>query len=109
MTSYLKTMLAGLRQWSTAQKADWNQNDEMAANYIKGRPCYEDDSGTAFPLPAKYLPQIPEEKLPPIPATIQRVGDPIILTDAHGVRWRLVVGEDGALTTEVVKQEGEDS
>lgn len=43
MTSYLKTMLAGLRQWITAQKADWNQNDETAANYIKGRPCYETD------------------------------------------------------------------
>lgn len=68
MTSYLKTMLAGLRKWITAQKADWNQNDEMAANYIKGRPCYEDDSGKAVPLPAKYLPPIPAEKLPTIPA-----------------------------------------
>lgn len=43
MTSYLKTMLAGLRQWITAQKADWSQNDETAANYIKGRPCYDTD------------------------------------------------------------------
>lgn len=68
MISYLKTMLAGLRQWVTAQKADWSQNDETAANYIKGRPCYEDDSGTAIPLPAKYLPAIPAEKLPEIPA-----------------------------------------
>ena len=68
MTSYLQTMLAGLRQWVTAQKADWSQNDETAANYIKGRPCYEDDSGTVVPLPAKYLPTIPAEKLPPIPA-----------------------------------------
>lgn len=68
MTSYLKTMLSGLRQWITAQKADWRQNDETAASYIKGRPCYEDDSGTVVPLPAKYLPQIPAEKLPAIPA-----------------------------------------
>lgn len=43
MISYLKTMLSGLRQWVTAQKADWNQNDETAANYIKGRPCYDTD------------------------------------------------------------------
>lgn len=43
MTSYLKTMLSGLRQWITAQKPDWNQNDETAANYIKGRPCYDTD------------------------------------------------------------------
>ena len=43
MTSYLKTMLAGLRQWITDQKPDWNQNDETAANYIKGRPCYDTD------------------------------------------------------------------
>ena len=68
MTSYLKTMLNGLRQWITAQKADWSQNNETAANYIKGRPCYEDDSGKAVPLPAKYLPTIPAEKLPDIPA-----------------------------------------
>ena len=68
MTSYLKTMLSGLRQWITAQKADWSQNDEKAANYIKGRPCYEDDSGKAVPLPAKYLPTIPSEKLPTIPS-----------------------------------------
>lgn len=68
MISYLKTMLAGLRQWVTAQKADWSQNDETAATYIKGRPCYEDDSGTVVPLPAKYLPTIPAEKLPTIPS-----------------------------------------
>ena len=68
MTSYLKTLLAGLRHWVTAQKADWSQNDEKAANYIKGRPCYEDDSGKPVPLPAKYLPTIPAEKLPGIPA-----------------------------------------
>ena len=68
MTSYLKTMLSGLRQWITAQKADWSQNDETAANFIKGRPCYEDDSGTVVPLPYKYLPTIPAEKLPEIPA-----------------------------------------
>ena len=68
MTSYLKTMLAGLRHWVTAQKADWSQNDETAASYIKGRPCYEDDSGKPVPLPAKYLPTIPAEKLPTIPA-----------------------------------------
>ena len=43
MTSYLKTMLAGLRHWVTAQKADWSQNDETAANFIKGRPCYDTD------------------------------------------------------------------
>ena len=68
MTSYLKTMLAGLRHWVTAQKPDWSQNDETAANFIKGRPCYEDDSGKPVPLPAKYLPTIPAEKLPTIPA-----------------------------------------
>ena len=41
MISYLQTMLAGLRQWITAQKADWNQNDETAVDYIKNRPFYE--------------------------------------------------------------------
>lgn len=68
MTSYLQTMLSGLRKWITAQKADWSQNDETAANYIKGRPCYEDGSGKAVPLPVKYLPTIPAKKLPTIPA-----------------------------------------
>ena len=48
MTSYLKTMLAGLRQWITTQKADWSQNDEPAANYIKGRPCYDTDPKTEY-------------------------------------------------------------
>ena len=28
---------------AAAIQADWNQNDETAANYIKGRPCYETD------------------------------------------------------------------
>lgn len=43
MISYIKTMLSGIKQWVSSQKADWNQNDETAANYIKGRPCYETD------------------------------------------------------------------
>ena len=93
MTSYLKTLLAGLRHWVTAQKADWSQNDETAANYIKGRPCYEDASGMIVTLPDKFL-----------PVTIQRVGDPVILTDANGAKWRLTVGTDGALTTEAVTE-----
>ena len=41
MTSYLKTMLAGLRQWITAQKADWNQNDETKIDFIKNKPVEE--------------------------------------------------------------------
>ena len=93
MTSYLKTMLSGIKNWVTAQKADWRQNDETAANYIKGRPWYEDESGKAVTLADKYL-----------PATSQRVGAPIILTDAQGVRWLLTVGTDGALTTEAVTE-----
>ena len=41
MTSYLKTMLSGLRQWITAQKADWNQNDETKIDFIKNKPVEE--------------------------------------------------------------------
>ena len=93
MTSYLKTMLSGLRQWITAQKADWSQNDETAANFIKGRPCYDDDSGKAVPLPDKF-----------IPATIQRTGGPVILADSSGAKWRLTVGTDGTLSTEAVTE-----
>lgn len=37
-----------------------------------------------------------------IPSTIQRTGDPVILTDTNGAKWRLTVGTDGALTTEAV-------
>lgn len=39
-----------------------------------------------------------------IPSTIQRVGDPVILTDTNGAKWRLTVGTDGALTTEAVME-----
>lgn len=39
-----------------------------------------------------------------IPSTIQRVGDPVILSDANGAKWRLIVGTDGALTTEAVTE-----
>ena len=49
--------------------------------------------GETIPLPDKYL-----------PATIQRVGAPVILTDANGAKWRLTVGMDGALTTEAVTE-----
>ena len=41
MTSYLKTMLAGLRQWITEQKPDWNQNDETKIDFIKNKPVEE--------------------------------------------------------------------
>lgn len=39
-----------------------------------------------------------------IPSTIQRTGDPVILTDTNGAKWRLTVGTDGALTTEAVTE-----
>ena len=39
-----------------------------------------------------------------IPSTIQRTGDPVILSDANGAKWRLIVGTDGALTTEAVTE-----
>lgn len=39
-----------------------------------------------------------------IPSTIQRTGDPVILSDANGAKWRLTVGTDGALTTEAVTE-----
>ena len=39
-----------------------------------------------------------------IPSTIQRIGDPVILSDANGAKWRLTVGTDGALTTEAVTE-----
>lgn len=107
MISYLKTMLAGLRQWITAQKADWNQNDETAANYIKGRPCYEDDSGTVVPLPAKYLPTISVGKVSGLasvatsgkysdltgtPTDIVRYDTLQSLTDAQKTRARTNIG-----------------
>lgn len=34
-----------------------------------------------------------------IPATIQRVGEPLYLTDSAGAKWQLVVGTDGTLST----------
>ena len=43
MNNYMKPIVSSLKQWVASQKADWNQNDETAANYIKGRPCYETD------------------------------------------------------------------
>ena len=91
MMSYLQTMLAGLRQWITAQKADWSQNDETAANYIKGRPCYEDDSGTAVPLPDKYL-----------PTTIQRVGAPLYLTDSTGAQHEITIEDSGKFAVSLI-------
>lgn len=39
-----------------------------------------------------------------IPSTIQRTGDPVILSDANGAKWRLTVGTDGALTTKAVTE-----
>ena len=39
-----------------------------------------------------------------IPSTIQRIGDPVILSDANGAKWRLTVGTDGALTTKAVTE-----
>ena len=41
MISYLQTMLAGLRQWITEQKPDWNQNDETKIDFIKNKPGEE--------------------------------------------------------------------
>lgn len=50
MTSYLKTMLAGLRQWITEQKPDWNQNDETQPDYVKNRTHYAETAMvTALP------------------------------------------------------------
>ena len=34
---------AGSGSGGVKVQADWDQNDETAANYIKGRPCYETD------------------------------------------------------------------
>lgn len=39
-----------------------------------------------------------------IPSTIQRVGEPLYLTDTAGAKWQLVVGEDGALSTTAVTE-----
>lgn len=39
-----------------------------------------------------------------IPSTIQRIGDPVILSDANGAKWRLTVGTDGALTAEAITE-----
>lgn len=46
MTSYLQTMLAGLRHWITAQRADWNQNDPTQPDYIKNRTHFYKDKET---------------------------------------------------------------
>ena len=46
MTSYLKTLLAGLRHWITAQKADWSQNDPTQPDYIKNRTHFYKDKET---------------------------------------------------------------
>lgn len=40
-----------------------------------------------------------------IPKIIQRTGDPVVLSDANGAKWRLTVGTDGALTTEAVTEQ----
>lgn len=39
-----------------------------------------------------------------IPDTIQRVGEPLYLTDSAGAKWQLVVGTDGTLTTTAVTE-----
>lgn len=48
-----------LVQEESIYSADWNQNDQSAANYITNRPCYsifEDDQETVYPLDEKYIP-----------------------------------------------------
>lgn len=39
-----------------------------------------------------------------IPSSIQRVGEPLYLTDSAGAKWQLVVGTDGTLTTTAVTE-----
>lgn len=39
-----------------------------------------------------------------ISSTIQRTGDPVILSDANGAKWRLTVGTDGTLTTKAITE-----
>lgn len=110
MISYIKTILSGIKQWVSSQKADWNQNDETAANYIKGRPCYEDDSGKPVPLPTKYLPTIPSEKVSGLasvatsgnyndlkgaPTDIVRYATSQSLTNAQKIRARMNIGAVG--------------
>ena len=40
-----------------------------------------------------------------IPSTIQRVGQPLYLTDSAGAKWHLVVGTDGTLSATAVTEE----
>lgn len=42
MNNYMKTIISGLKQWVSAQKSDWNQNDSSAANFVKNRPFYSE-------------------------------------------------------------------
>ena len=88
MTSYLKTMLAGLRQWITAQKADWNQNDETAANYIKGRPCYETDPQEVY-LAKDETVTLEKEGNEPDDWAVAELASPIVLEDGktYTVTW----------------------
>jgi hypothetical protein len=38
------------------KKADWNQNDPTAPDYVKNRPFYETDDGEVVKIDQKYLP-----------------------------------------------------
>ena len=90
---YIKTCLNGLRsridnlaKEMVASKADWNQNDPDALDYVKGRTHYE-ANGKVVQLPSKFLPSPTSNTVGAIKA------DSAKTTDIQPVR----LGTDGKL------------
>ena len=59
MQNFIKTIINLVQSWTKGEikksKADWNQNDASADNYVKNRPFYE-ENGIVHKLDTKYLP-----------------------------------------------------
>lgn len=59
MQNYIKTIINAIKTWTDSKiensKADWNQNDPNADNYVKNRTHWTDDDGNTHKLDPKYL------------------------------------------------------
>lgn len=58
MQNFIKTIINSVRNWVKGEikksKADWNQNDSSADNYVKNRTHWEED-GVVHKLDSKYF------------------------------------------------------
>ena len=59
MQNFIKTIINSVRNWVKGEikksKADWNQNDSSADNYVKNRPFYETEPVVTEMLPREGL------------------------------------------------------